>query len=194
VGSCESASGGCVSLLSSGSSERESAFIEATPDGSGVFFETAAQLLPQDTDTAFDIYDARVCSELSPCLSPPAPEAPACAEAQTCRPAEPVQAIPGVSPASRLAGAGNLTPGTASQAPQHGVEGKKTVKPPTRAQKLARALARCHKRYAHEKRKRKACEKSARRRYGYRKKPSHATTNNATSRKANKSNPTGLAR
>src|SRR5262249_25626909 len=86
VGRCESSSGGCVSLLSSGNSPRESAFIEATPDGSDVFFETVAQLLPQDTDTAYDIYDARTCRELSPCLSPPAPEAPSCAQAQTCRP------------------------------------------------------------------------------------------------------------
>jgi hypothetical protein len=67
VGSCQSPSGGCVSLLSSGSSSRESAFLEATPNGSDVFFLTAAQLVPQDTDTAFDIYDARVCTRQSPC-------------------------------------------------------------------------------------------------------------------------------
>ena len=50
------------SLISGGSSDHESAFLEATPDGSGVFFLTEAQLLPQDTDTAFDIYDARECT------------------------------------------------------------------------------------------------------------------------------------
>ena len=55
-----------------GSSDRESAFLEATPDGSNVFFLTEAHLLPQDTDTAFDIYDARECTALSPCLTPPA--------------------------------------------------------------------------------------------------------------------------
>ncbi len=62
VGSCQSPSGACVSLISGGSSDRESAFIEATPDGSSVFFITEARLLPQDTDTAFDIYDARECT------------------------------------------------------------------------------------------------------------------------------------
>ena len=62
VGSCQSPSGGCVSLISGGSSDRESAFIEATPDGGNVFFVTEARLLPQDTDTAFDIYDARECT------------------------------------------------------------------------------------------------------------------------------------
>ena len=48
-----------------GISGKESAFIEATPDGNNVFFVTAEQLVPQDTDTAFDIYDARVCSAAS---------------------------------------------------------------------------------------------------------------------------------
>ena len=36
VGSCQSPSGGCVSLISSGSSAKESAFLEATPDASTV--------------------------------------------------------------------------------------------------------------------------------------------------------------
>ena len=53
------------SLLSVGTSDRESAFIEATPDGSDVFFVTESKLLPQDTDTAFDIYDARDMHEPS---------------------------------------------------------------------------------------------------------------------------------
>ena len=44
VGSCESPTGGCVSLISSGSSGKESAFLEATPSGNDVFFLTAAQL------------------------------------------------------------------------------------------------------------------------------------------------------
>ena len=70
LGGCESSSGGCASLISSGSAGKESAFLEATPSGNDAFFLTAAQLLPQDTDTAFDIYDARVCTQTSPCLTP----------------------------------------------------------------------------------------------------------------------------
>ncbi len=165
VGSCQSATGGCVSLISGGSSDRESTFIEATPDGSNVFFLTDAQLLPQDTDTAYDIYDARECTVLSPCLTPAAAEQPGCAETQTCRPAQPAQPIPGVSPATApITASGNVV----FQPPpaKRGIEAKKVSKPLTRAQKLTRALRSCRKRYAHSKRKRKTCEGTARRRYG----------------------------
>ena len=60
-GTCTS-TGGCLNLLSSGSSAQESAFLDAGVSGSDVFFVTAAQLAPSDKDTNFDVYDARVCS------------------------------------------------------------------------------------------------------------------------------------
>jgi hypothetical protein len=53
-------SGGCVSLISSGTSPAESAFLDASRSGDDVFFMTASRLSPRDVDTAFDIYDARV--------------------------------------------------------------------------------------------------------------------------------------
>ena len=115
VGSCESATGGCVALLTPASSERESAFIEATPSGSNVFFITGSQLLPQDTDTAADIYDARTCTESSPCQSIPTPLSGGCGETETCRPAQPQQSIPGGPAGSAtLTGPGN-TPSSGSQ-------------------------------------------------------------------------------
>ena len=43
--------GGCVSLLSGGSSGHESAFLDASASGNDVFFLTAAPLVPQDNDT-----------------------------------------------------------------------------------------------------------------------------------------------
>ena len=169
VGSCESATGGCVSLISGGSSSKESAFIEATPEGGDVFFLTAAQLLPQDTDTAFDIYDARECTPSSPCLSSPAGREAPCAELDTCRPAEPAQQIPDVAPlTSGQAGSGNIAaPGAA----RHAVEAKRVAKRLTRAQKLRRALESCRKRYRRAKKKRaqkklSACERTATKRYG----------------------------
>jgi DNA-binding beta-propeller fold protein YncE len=67
VGSCTTSSPtygeqseGCVSLISSGSSSQESAFLDASENGGDVFFLTSARLAPKDIDTARDVYDARV--------------------------------------------------------------------------------------------------------------------------------------
>jgi DNA-binding beta-propeller fold protein YncE len=174
VGGCESTSGGCVSLISSGSSGRESAFLEATPTGNDVFFLTASQLLSQDTDTAFDVYDARVCTPSSPCLTPPSASGEGCTSASTCRPAAPAQQAPfGSSGSATVSGQGNIL------APANGGHlGVKASKPQplTRAQKLARALKACKRLKA--KKKRHACEVRARRTYGARHK---AGTSNAGS-------------
>ena len=62
VGGCGGSSGGCVALISSGTSHKESAFLEATPSGNDVFFLTAAQLAPAGHRRRFDIYDARECT------------------------------------------------------------------------------------------------------------------------------------
>ena len=164
VGSCQSASGGCVSLISGGSSAHESAFMEATPDGSNVFFLTEARLLSQDTDTAFDIYDARECTGISPCLTPPPVKEAGCSETATCRPAEPAQIIPVPTGTVDFSGPGNRV----YQAPpaKRAVEAKKAVKPLSRAQKLTLALRSCRKHHAQSKRKRQTCERVARKRYG----------------------------
>ncbi len=164
VGGCQSASGGCISLLSGGSSDRESAFLEATPDGSNVFFITEARLLPQDTDTAFDIYDARECTAVSPCLSPPAAREAGCAETATCRPAEPAQLAPAPAGTIDALGPGNLV----DHAPpaKQGVEARKASKPLTVAQKLTLALRSCRKQHTHSKRRREACERAERKHYG----------------------------
>jgi len=54
------ASGGCVNLISSGTSAEESAFLDASESGNDVFFLTASRLSPRDEDKALDVYDARV--------------------------------------------------------------------------------------------------------------------------------------
>ena len=53
--------GGCVGLISSGTSSEESAFLDASVSGNDVFFLTASQLVQSDLDTALDVYDAHVC-------------------------------------------------------------------------------------------------------------------------------------
>src|SRR5664280_437074 len=54
--------GGCVALISSGSSSHESAFLDASESGDDVFILTTAQLGGADTDKSYDVYDAHVCS------------------------------------------------------------------------------------------------------------------------------------
>jgi hypothetical protein len=181
IGDCQSpATGGCVSLISGGTSDRESAFIEATPDGSNVFFVTEARLLPRDTDTAFDIYDARECTAISPCLNPPPPPPPACAETETCRPAEPAQPIPtGPAGTATTSGPGNMI--LQAQKPEQQVAPSKAVKPLSRAQRLRRALLRCRKHNAHSKRRRRACERKATKRYG-----KHKSRHNSAKHKRSK--------
>jgi phosphodiesterase/alkaline phosphatase D-like protein len=163
LGSCGSSSGGCVFLISSGESPRESAFIEATPDGSNVFFVTAAQLLPQDTDTAYDIYDARICTTTSSCLTPPVAAPPGCNRASACRPAPPAEYAPiQSSGTATFTGPGNAV--VVKAPPSHLGNLGATVHKPTRAQLLAKALKACHKQ--HSNRKRAACERHARKLYG----------------------------
>ncbi|MGN6275652.1 MAG: hypothetical protein ACTHNP_06950 [Solirubrobacterales bacterium] len=76
------AGAGRLSLISSGQSEVESIFLDASADGSDVFFMTADRLLPRDRDTAFDVYDARVGGGFPEGSEPAAP----CEDEASCRP------------------------------------------------------------------------------------------------------------
>lgn len=157
IGGCGT-EGGCVSLISSGTSRHESAFLDASQNGDDVFFLTAAQLAPQDEDTNFDVYDARVCG--ASCPAAPEPPAKPCEEEECLKKFAPEPGF--AAPASSApSGSGNLA--------QVGVLGKKeekpaTKKPLTRAQKLAAALKACKK--DKKRSKRLACERQARKAYG----------------------------
>jgi DNA-binding beta-propeller fold protein YncE len=111
------ASGGCVDLISSGSSGEESAFLDASENGDDVFFLTASRLSTSDVDTALDVYDAHACSAASPCPpSPPSPS-PAC-EGDSCqRPtAPPTEATPS---SLTFSGAGNVHKAKAKKSKKH---------------------------------------------------------------------------
>ncbi len=117
VGSC-ARGGGCVSLISSGTSSEESAFLDASGKGPGgeegedVFFLTASSLASQDVDTAFDVYDAHVCSAASPCVSAPV-SPPPCTSGDSCKAAPLLQpAIFGAPSSATFSGAGNVIPPT----------------------------------------------------------------------------------
>jgi hypothetical protein len=136
-----------------------------------VFFITEAQLVTSDLDHSYDLYDARVCTEASPCITPPPPPPPPCASEEKCRPPQTPQTGFGSPLGSTVAG-----PGNTGQSETAGQITKKppTKKPLTRAQKLAKALASCRKTYKHKKKKRVACERRARHTYG-KKAPKHSS-------------------
>jgi hypothetical protein len=146
-----------VSLISSGESPQESAFLDASASGNDVFFLTSDALVPgEDHDSARDVYDAHVCSGSSPCPSGRAEEPPPCDTGDSCKPAPaPQPEIFGPPASSLFTGAGNLIPELESK-----------PKPPTRAELLAKALRSCRGRFAHARKRRRACEAQARARYG----------------------------
>ena len=59
--------GGSVSLVSTGSDPQGVEDVVISPDGSSVFFITAQGLVPQDTDGAPDVYDARSGGRIPVC-------------------------------------------------------------------------------------------------------------------------------
>jgi hypothetical protein len=114
VGDCSEAqpgfspsSDGCLGLISSGTSAKESAFVDASESGDDVFILTSDRLAPTDVDSAGDIYDAHVCSSEVPCLPPPETPKPPC-EGDGCQQpaAPPVDPTPG---SLTFQGAGNVT-------------------------------------------------------------------------------------
>jgi hypothetical protein len=159
------ASGGCVGLISSGTSGEESAFVDASATGGrdaeghegggDVFFQTTAKLVSQDYDTALDLYDAHECTNSAPCFPPASVSSPECSKTDSCRAAPlPQPGIFGPSGSATFSGAGNVVVGASTPA----------VKPRslTRAQKLSKALRACRKK---SRRKRAVCERQARKSY-----------------------------
>lgn len=168
--------GGCVGLVSSGTAAEEAGFLDASETGGDVFFFTTAQLSPQDTDTARDVYDAHECRSAAPCFAPVATQPPPCVTGDACKPAPTPQPSIFGSPASAtFSGAGNVTeqaaPGGAAKPKTKSKAGPKTS---TRARQLARVLKACHRQLRAK--RRRACERTARRRYGG--KASHRATAN----------------
>ena len=141
---------GTVHLLSSGSDNSDSYFMDASANGNDVFFLTRQQLVGWDNDQNYDLYDARVSGGLP---NPPTPPIPCSGE--ECLGMQAAETTPPALTSNSLKGAGNFA---ASPSP--------STRPAilTRAQKLAKALRVCHqKRNRH---KRAVCERTARRRFG----------------------------
>ncbi len=109
-------SGGCVGLISSGSSGEEAAFVGASENGDDVFFESSTQLTSVATSgSTLEVYDAHACSALAPCLAQVSPPPPCNTEA-TCKAAPtPQPAIFGSGPSETFSGAGNVAGGAPNQ-------------------------------------------------------------------------------
>jgi DNA-binding beta-propeller fold protein YncE len=156
-----SRSGGCVGLISSGSSAQESAFLDASESGDDVFFLTLAKLSPLDVDASLDVYDAHVCTSALPCITFPNVQSPPCTNEASCKATPtPEPAVFGAPPSATFQGLGNFKPVPAVKA---------KAKPLTRAQKFAAALKACKKTKGNTKQaksKRAKCEKSARKKFG----------------------------
>ncbi len=88
---------GEISLVGSGEESSSSFFLDSSANGSNVFFGTHAQLVPQDTDSEGDLYDARICEpeNHNPCIAPPEPENHEC-EGDACQspPPAPIDQTP----------------------------------------------------------------------------------------------------
>jgi hypothetical protein len=144
---------GAPHLISAGTSEAgSSVFADASTNGNDIYFTTGQSLVPQDEDEIIDVYDARESGGFPP------PPKPTCANDEPCPVAiTPPPALGGVPASATFSGTESLPP-----APQNGPPAK--PKPLTRAEKLANALKSCHAKRS--RRKRAACEASARKYYG----------------------------
>jgi DNA-binding beta-propeller fold protein YncE len=149
---------GCVGLISSGTSEQESAFVDASTTGGDAFFVTSQPLLAEDHDTNFDLYDARVCTAESPCLTSEVASVQHCETTEVCRPPAPQQLPPTPSGTATFSGPPNEAKGVLGT---HEASKPPVSKPLTRAQKLAKALKICRRSHKHSKKKRAACERRA---------------------------------
>jgi sugar lactone lactonase YvrE len=150
VGSCGEGSG-CVSLISDGrdTSELKGAgedrsaveLLGTDATGANVFFQTSDQLVPQDTDTQLDIYDARIGGGF------PAPVSSTSCQGEACHgtpPATPSLLTPG---SASFNGQGNITP-----APPVAVKPRPRAKPA----KCKKGFLKKHGKCAKNKRKKKA--------------------------------------
>ena len=127
-------SGGCVDLISSGTSTAKSTFLDADPSGDNIFFSTQSSLVKADYGLN-DVYVARVGGGF------PEPQPQAECEGEACQ--SPPPPPPEVTPSTELSqGAGNVAPTKARRCPK----GKRRVRRAGKVKCLKRKAA--HRRRA----------------------------------------------
>ena len=102
---------GCLALITNGRGGYKSLLLGSADEGRDVFVYTREKLVPQDNDTAGDIYDARVEGGF-----PPPPPRPTECEADACStpPSAPVDSTPA---SLTFTGVGNVAPVVTSAPP-----------------------------------------------------------------------------
>jgi hypothetical protein len=164
TGSCATGNAeGCVYLISDGRDDSTTfagasvRLVATDASGDDAFFTTTDQLVPRDTDTQLDVYDARVEGGFIEPHAPPECEGSACQD-----------------PLDLTPPAGSIQTATDEDEAPLTALAKPATKPPppTRAQQLAKALKRC--RATRSRTRRQACDAAARKRYGSRAKKSQA--------------------
>ena len=116
-GTCASdtRSGGCIYLISTGTSNEPSFFGGASSSGNDVFFFTAQRLVGQDKDALYDVYDARVGGGIA--AQNPVEEAP-CEGSACLGPRTGPEAAP-VTGTATFSGSGNEKPKTKKHYKKH---------------------------------------------------------------------------
>jgi hypothetical protein len=108
AGGCEQPRG-CVYLLSGGSSQDDSYFLDASANGDDVFFVTRAQLVAEDRDESFHLYDARAPHVPGEAVGF-TPAAGVACTGSVCQGAAPAAPVFGAPSSATFSGAGNLAP------------------------------------------------------------------------------------
>jgi len=101
------AAGGCVYLLSGGTSSDDSLFLDASANGSDVFFVTRARLVSEDRDENLEVYDARAPHVPGETVGFPR-VTPAVCLGTDCRGVPPAPQVFGAPASVTFSGAGNL--------------------------------------------------------------------------------------
>jgi DNA-binding beta-propeller fold protein YncE len=153
---------GCVVLISAGTGTVDSNFLAMDSTGKNVFFTTRDQLSLKDHDELIDLYDAREGGGIAAETETQRGEC----QGEACQSAvaPPLFSTPG---STTFSGAGNLISPLATL-------GKPKTTVLTRSQRLAGALKTCRRK---PKKKRVACEKTARKHFvlARKEKPKHTT-------------------
>ena len=137
TGSCTSSDqdGGCLYLISTGTSPEPSYFADASESGDDAYFFTNQPLVGQDLDELVDVYDARVGGGLASQNPPP----PSICTGEACRPGATPAPAGQTAGSSTFSGPGNPPAKKANHKKKHKSKSKKKQKSKKHHKKSAKS-------------------------------------------------------